>query len=91
MNLFSSVISQKQKQKNWMTDAKLYKYLTEILQQNRKKSCRSLGILLYLCCQILNKADKIEACKYFINIMWICYSYTTTAMTFLMFYYYFII
>ena len=52
-----------------MTDAKLYKYLTEILQQNRKKSCRSLGILLYLCCQILNKADKIEACKYFINIM----------------------
>ena len=41
-----------------------------ITTQYQEKSCKSLGILLYLCGQILlSKADKTETCKFFMNIV----------------------
>ena len=36
---------------------------------------------------VLGKADKTETCKFFMNIMWIGYSYTTTTINFLVFSY----
>ena len=85
-NVFSSVISHKKIE--WL----MQNYISNrnIATQYQEKSCKSLGILLYLCGQILSKADKTETCKFFMNIVWICYSYTT-AITFLVFYYYYMI
>ena len=40
-----------------------------ITTQQKEKSCQSLGILLYLCCQIMSKADKTEMRKFFMNII----------------------
>ena len=40
-----------------------------IATQYQEKSCKSLGILLYLCGQILSKVDKTETCQFFMNIV----------------------
>ena len=40
-----------------------------IATQQEEKGCKSLGIILCLCCQILSKADKTKTCKFFMNIM----------------------
>ena len=37
--------------------------------QQKEKSSKSLGILLFLCCQIPSKADKRGTRKFFMDIM----------------------
>ena len=64
-NVFSSVIYHKKIERLMQN----YVSNRNIATQYQEKSCKSLGILLYLCDQILSKAGKTETCKFFMNIV----------------------